>query len=55
MKGHRELIRLAGTVAEVRQLHLEVENFAQASDKTIRRCERAAKRRIKELEALNER
>ena len=46
---------MATTVAEVRQLRLEASNFDQVSDKTIRRCERTAKRRIKQLEVINER
>ena len=49
-KGNRELILAASSVAQVQMLRDEVvNNFGEASAKTIRRCERAAKVRIQQL------
>lgn len=50
IKGNRELILAASSVAQVQMLRDEVVNhFGEASAKTIRRCERAAKLRISQL------
>jgi len=50
VKGNRELILAATTVTEVQMLRDEVVNeFGDASAKTIRRCERAAKLRINQI------
>lgn len=50
-KGMREQILTASSVAEVQSLCGEVQNnFNYASAKTIRRCERAADRRIRQLQ-----